>query len=440
MKPNFCQVAMKCLAALAGALALVQSIGAPLPLFVNDRFLSEAQNIDATAVLNRGTMNFVSANSMIELDFQNTQYYTNRGTMNGIPGWRFDFTDELGNRGDAEWFINEAGGTVTGSSSGSTAGGVAIQAKNIVNYGTITASSDSAIRIEGDNIDLSRSLTSVSPSIGGNGDFVTEDGFFPEIGVQDMYWGGGEVGVNLGSLMSVSARGQVNIATPSHTVTNRAYQEVQRVLRFGNAKTFFLSNEIAPSNYFYQAIFIRNVDTNVSVDAYWSDENPKSGKTAVVKMTMASTNPVSGIKETRELYIVDTMASKEYGYVVSNLNSGFTFRPTNYRVSKVPLGSIDLNPRMRANLPVQKDLFTTFYGGYFTKGEKYTNQVVTNIYSGYQFFSLDGTAGLGRILGLIPGFDFQPAHDIAAAVEERDLRDARRFFRRRLRDSLRATE
>ena len=192
---------MKCLAALAGALALVHAMGTPLPLYVNDRFLNEAQNIDATAVLNRGTMNFFSANPMLELDFQNTQFYTNRGTMNGIPGWRFDLTDELGNRNSAEWFVNENGGTITGSSSGSTAGGVAINAKNIVNHGNITASSASAIRIEGDNIDLSRSLTSVSPSIGGNGDFVTEDGFFPEIGVQDMYWGGGEVGVNLGSLM-----------------------------------------------------------------------------------------------------------------------------------------------------------------------------------------------------------------------------------------------
>ena len=81
------------------------------PIFVNpgNVLFDEPPQINATAFLNLGTFNVLTT---LPYDFQNTLYYTNRSTMLGGPGFRFDYTDDFGIRRPAANFINESLGTV----------------------------------------------------------------------------------------------------------------------------------------------------------------------------------------------------------------------------------------------------------------------------------------------------------------------------------------
>src|SRR5579862_5402544 len=73
------------LAVLVAGLA-ARAFGQTTPIFQN--FGSEGDNpqIDAIAFANYGSF---SASSALPYDFQNTLYFTNRGTMTANPGFRF---------------------------------------------------------------------------------------------------------------------------------------------------------------------------------------------------------------------------------------------------------------------------------------------------------------------------------------------------------------
>lgn len=374
-----------------------RAIAATAPIFINDIRLSTPPQIDATAFLNRGTMDL---NTIVPFDFQNTLYFTNRGNLFCSPGYHFDTVDDLGFRRPADTFINDRGAVVSAPSTGGQ-GGISISATNIVVRGEITTDYLGLLSIEGQNLDLSRSLIDTEALLGGSRTIVISNMWFlPDVGMYDEYWGIGEVGTDLQRLMTV-AGAFVQIQNPPHTVTNAGFP-FPSLISWGLSRpsAFVVTNKVNDSNYVVQAIFVGNSDTNVSIDAYWFEAGQATPtKNAVVRLSSTEVNPVTGLPETRQFYLVDSLATiAPSNFVVfNNLNNLVTYRPANYDITRVP--PLEFGPRARSNAVVRGDLFTKFYGGVITNGQDYTNTVVTNIYSSYQVFCTDGTAGTGITRG-----------------------------------------
>src|SRR6185503_11354393 len=71
-------------AALCGSIAFP----ATSPIYINNTPLTAAPQIDATIFWNRSTFN---VSSFLPYQALHVQYWTNSGTMNGFPGFRFEY-------------------------------------------------------------------------------------------------------------------------------------------------------------------------------------------------------------------------------------------------------------------------------------------------------------------------------------------------------------
>ena len=153
-------------------------------------------NVDATNFYNAGVWNINSTPNPYQT--YHTLTYTNNGTMNGSPGWEFDYgTIPNGARGWSASFFNGNGATVDAASGQVvylnqvlTAGHLWISATNIVNKGTLLADASAEIILNGSGMDLSRSGLEITP-VTGNGGTIGITNFTPDTAVYDLEWVGG---------------------------------------------------------------------------------------------------------------------------------------------------------------------------------------------------------------------------------------------------------
>ena len=363
------------------------SLGGTADLYINDDTLSDPPQIDARAVLNRGTMQFV--NLLLPFDTQNTRFFTNAGSMIGSGseqgGFRLDHTDgATGTRTPASVINNLQGALLLGDPY------LLLDATNIINRGTLQVTAAGLMRLNGQNVDVSSGkldLGSIGDALNNSDGSATRTNFIPSAGVTDQHWGTNYVNIDLGKFYTYRTNG-VDVVTPAYRVRPTGLTSMQATSPLAFVNTNFLGDAKAPTNTIVEAVFVVNGNTNISVDVSFfpSDEDNNPFNTIITKFSGFETNIITRQKDLRTLSLIDFLASETNLLVSSDTNlvlltnalTGRTFRPSNFDIIRQNVSGLPANSTVRSNL------FTSFGSAQFTNGVAYSNQVVSSFYSAYK--------------------------------------------------------
>ncbi len=390
-------------------------------VYLNTQNATAPDQIDATIFINRGT--FTADRTLLPYDFQNTLVFTNKGLMDGVlsggggfgffasvfAGYRFDYTDSLGVRRPSQIFFNSDAGKVdlgtevadlTQLGSFPT---LDIRATNIVSRGELSASAIGVIRLTGDHVDLREGLINVRPLLSGSASSSTND-FNPDVALQDVAWGIGEVGVKLSSFVTITTKTAptklpflASALTPRYIETNVAGREFRDIIAIPStpidpAPAHFFINKLSESNQFVQGVILRITDPTIqSKVTFHNVELPDDpyGRVLVDVFT-TERNEITGVLDERHLYILDDLAKGLTPVFLTNLNTLNTFRPSNFDVRRSRPPGLDKGSISNAPV-VPVDLFTKYFNKAYPSGLDYTNKTVTNIYSAYHVRVSDPT-------------------------------------------------
>ncbi len=356
-------VMKKSLLSFAGwvALPVALAMADPIPLYENFGTVTNIPQIDAIAFANYGAFD---VGSVLPYDFQNTRFYTNRGEMSSIPGFRFDYVTDNGFRHSAANFVNAAGASIFSGSSTFFFFGfgqanenptLIVSATNIVNNGLLSAGTPGLIRLTGQNLDLTRGGIEIQPindafagfCFFGGSPFVSPTNFFPDPGITDLDWNLTNAVFNVVNLSpQIGANGLVNIDSPSHRVIRQigggfgqCYFTNFTQLFLRGATPYVNFTRPTPTNWLIEAAFVVNVDPTVASDVrlYPSSTFTNPYSTMVVGFTSPETNVVTGANTINTLYLIDTLASETNYVLLTNLNSSAscpTMMPGNFVLSR----------------------------------------------------------------------------------------------------------
>ncbi len=367
-------------------------------IYENFGMPTSTPQINAITFINHGLF---SVSSILPYDTQNTLHFSNFGIMVGEPGFRFDFVNAAGVRRPAADFYNGFDAQVFAGSGDTFLPGLVvtnngitfesaqliISATNIFSRGELLADARGLVRVDGTTVDLSRSSIGVLPFTGGAGR-ITPTNFIPDVGVLDIYWGMNNDGTpNMGAdQLARTIRNSTNFAvlTPQHAVTNEFRPfGFQASLDLTNATAYVLTNAVTPTNWIIQAIFVQTKDPGITFDAKFTPSTIRTNpyRTAIVQFVNLETNVLAGGFFTNQVYLIDRAASETNFVQLTNLTTAATQRPANYEVTR-------LTPRTFASgqKPNATNAAALIYNA------RYTNMVVTNLYSGYAF-NLTNVAG-----------------------------------------------
>lgn len=364
------------------------------PLYENYGLVTGSPTIDATAFANYGTFN---VSGTLPFDFTNTRFFTNRGFMSSLPGFRFDTAFDLGAPQPAAVFVNENGAEVrsldTTAITGTTFSGqilspsyLLISADTIVNHGNLVTGAAGLLRLTGNNIDLSRGGLGIGRLEVTSTHFVTESNYFPDPAIYDAYWGGmTNQDMDVGGLLQVS-RSATNVTSPVHDVTNSA------LFSFSFPQLLALENPISSvytntggadpetgriTNILVQAAFVALSDTNLGAAIKWapSDDLSNPFQTAIIEISLPETNTVTGDLESATLYLKDTLASStNYAFLANLAAFPTTFVPATYELTRQP--PFEFITGADGNGSVTNTLF-------FNPADTNFVPVVTNFYAAY---------------------------------------------------------
>jgi hypothetical protein len=391
-----------------------------LPLYTNSGTIAtNPPQIDAVAFLNLGTF---QALTTLPYDFSNTRFYTNRGTMVGAPGFRFDYTDDAGFHRPASSFINDSVGQVSalefflqpdywgpGRYVQTT---LLISATNVTSSGYLGVGNGGVLSIKGQNVNLSRGALEVLPLTSFGTSIVDvnldniPDSFYSESGMLDLYWGSGVQDppplfgpINTTGILRPLGGGFL-ASSPGHAVTNlngwttgysiATYIPPTYNTSFGNTGvvqgaysglvlTNFdgsISNLVVPTNIFRQGVFVGVSDTNFTVRTRFGRGQGPSGfgfSTIAVEIASETTNVVSGLPETDALYFVDYLGYDTNTLSLTNLSVWVpTLKPMAYRITRVePFAFAN---GANGNSPIFNS---------FLYDLSYSNVLATNLYAAY---------------------------------------------------------
>jgi hypothetical protein len=388
-----------------------------LPIYINPGTIAtNPPQIDATAFVNLGT--FQALVGTLPYDFSNTLYYTNRGTMIGVPGFRFDYTDDLGIRRSAANFVNNSGGQVAGleffilpdywGPSRYVQTVVLIAATNITSSGYLGVGNGGIISLSGQNVDLSRggvevqSLATFGTSILDTDQDNIPDSFYSESGMFDIYWGSGLQDppplfgpINTASILRPLGGGYL-VSTPRHAVTNlngqfftgfSTFIPPEYNTSFANTGVVAftgltltnadgsISNLIVPTNIYRQAVFVGVNDTNFTIRTRFGFPGPAGlgFGTVAVELASPTTNVVSGLPETDAIYFVDYLGYDTNTLSLTNLSVWVpTQKPYAYRIVRTE--PIEFTFGASGNTRVFNDILYSL---------SFSNVFATNLYAAY---------------------------------------------------------
>ena len=363
------------------------------------------QDIDALTVINHkgATINVSTPDLFNTYDTLN---FTNQGLLFGNPG--FDFETVPANTGfahPASSFVNEASGLGPNSGVIDCTGAFAfilnpfflfgnlngssrclIGATNIINSGSINMDASSLIKLDGDNIDLSRgALSMTTPASGGVGN----------AGLLDGYWGVGTadpfffLGVGQATPLFPPQLLQNPLFTDQYQVFSRNNQQFVNQLVLANPTAYLNEIGAGTSNQLFQAVFLVNVDPTFVNTVYFSPFE------IAVQWQWAATSFPSGVVSTNNyLYLTDDFGEVTNLFLVQDGAAGPqpTYIPGTYSfVQGTPYAGV--NPFATVGTPVVPPgnffdalTFTNQYAAYeaiFAGGTQLTSDVaggnVTNL-------------------------------------------------------------
>src|SRR5438552_753996 len=155
-----------------------------------------------------GGLNVGLVNPGLSYSTMNTLTFSNNGIMTGSPGFELDYVTDDGFHHPAASIVNGSGGangpsTITGGTY------VLLSATNLVNHGLLEIGPFGLMQLSGNSLNLARGGLLVDPAGGSSGGggcepgffyqfFISPTNYFPESGLDDLYWGLGTL-TNLAS-------------------------------------------------------------------------------------------------------------------------------------------------------------------------------------------------------------------------------------------------
>jgi hypothetical protein len=337
---------IKTLLALAGWLSVGSLLADPQPIYENLGTQTNNVQVDAVAFANYGW--FVTDTPAL-WDGQNTRYWTNRGTMTGNPGFRFDYVNDAGFRQPSDSFFNGPGASITVQEGVDMVAGLRINATNIITRNSILESDITGIiQILGHNADLSRTMISIDPVVNSRGfqEYYPFYDYADAYGISDLYWGFGEELPRVFSSTLVSSYAGVIVAeAPGPCVTNaNPGQCMGNAFFLSSPATFVFTNwSYVDTNLMFTVSLgvLGVVDTNLSVTArfYPSDQPTNFYSSIAFQMGTVLTNTASQSQDLYHLYLTDRMAAEGTNVAVlltNLLTRDIPYRPGAYEFSRSP--------------------------------------------------------------------------------------------------------
>lgn len=332
--------------------------------------------IDATTYVNLGTINAVDTTFGLLL-FQtiNNLNFTNAidGKMLGDVGFDLQFVTNT-SRFLANAIVNQ--GIVRGET-------ILLSATNLVNSGELRAGATGLLRLQGRDVNVSRSVLSASDTTGtsltGTGfRFVDTNGvvtYQNPSAVTDLYWGAGTgnvmnvfsgagFGLFLPQLDSLSFGFRPpTVSSPSHEVESvvGGFGSVSALASlFGTNYAAHVRTNVQGTNLTIQVVLVQTnvANTNLAVDvrfASFSGANFFFGNTPIVRFSTFGSDITTGNFYTNSLYFFDYSNTRTTAVLSANLLTSSS-RPAAYELSRDPFDDI-----------------------YFSSGSLTTNENIANI-------------------------------------------------------------
>jgi hypothetical protein len=386
---------------LASVLPLAR-VQAQADFYINKGNVTNVQ-VDARNFVNEGRF---AVFSEVPWDPQNTVTFTNRGTISGSVGFRFETVEPgFGFRHQAATFYNAPGARIVADDGGGVlpfnqgafvsalfeapASFVTINAASVTNRGDVTVGANGLMKLFADGMDLSGGTLIVEQATGSIfgsrfGFFadVTETNFFPSVGVYDLAYGI-DIDTNMpvsGILLSTSP---YSFQTPFFNITNSAStppfftSSCRTSFQLPDAQVFTRDEFVTQTNRVIQVIAVQSGDTNIGVFASFIPAVLPSGVpqggylSPIVELRVASTNFRTLDLQTNSLYVFDQLGSHTNNILSSNIVAG-TLRPAPIILFR---GASGLGELGQPGLPfVDPDVFDN---------PAYSNRIVTNQYAVY---------------------------------------------------------
>ena len=370
-----------------------------------------APQIDATAWVNRSLFDIFSLTGF-PYESQNTRFFTNTasGQMNFDPGVRF-FRNIPGQRLSMDTWINE--GRIATDHNSFFFGGIffldsrasilQVLATNIVSKGPLFSGAAGIVRLEGSNISVPRIgiRTGVDPAVSAGffgTTFVGVSNYINDVGVTDLYWGGGTNNSTRANqpAMPLSTFGGIpnfNLPIPSSPFHDVIYRSLFGTLFTNSIRIpgglFFIGTNFIGNTLFNRgfnaAVYTNQISATSSVvqvvfyptnnDALSTTEvrfSPGFGPSdVVVGFHSVDFDIATQTGLTNSVYLVDALGSSTNVFFARNLQSN-TRRPSTYEITRtVPFGytfSVPPNGTLTSNL---------------LAGPQYLRNSVTNLYAAY---------------------------------------------------------
>lgn len=375
---------MKRLYSILGLTSLFasQALLATDSMWVNNGTILIPPNIDATNVINNGTMGTFFTSSLF--DTSNTRNFTNSGTMSGSLGFKFDTAPRnssgqlIGLRKSAANFHNRVSGNINAivsplfvSPGGFQNGQLLIQATNVINQGLLTVGADGLAQIVGGNVNLSRGGFGVlsiedSAPLGSANESPSTNLFTPDYGITDNYWAQTQMLFNVESLITPNGF----IRTPLHTVqqgipgggyvsrnvafqlTDYQYDAISNVLADSIISLTLTNMDGSETNITLftnevrQAAFVQlrpgDTTTGVGIEFVPTSLLTNDYSSAVVTLSMPTTNAITGETTLNVAYLSDTLAGEldrgvldNYLTTLGGVGVTRTRRPNSYVLSRI---------------------------------------------------------------------------------------------------------
>jgi hypothetical protein len=436
------------LGGLLGGASALSLLAATTPVYINNSPLlppALPPQIDATAFVNRSTFDvstffggfifvvgdtaFALGGNLEPFEMMNTRFITNApgAIMRGSPGFRFDYFSSAQNARIAQtaW---ENRGTIIADPL------LRVMSTNILNRGLLETTDLGLIRLQGTNVDVSRSAilagrsVNTAPSFGGG---TAGTNHFNASGVADLDWGAGinnRVAPRTNSAMRLNVPGFTNI----NQIRSPPADYIQMVgngfitnlwVNFGaGSHPFVYTNQIGPNEFQVQVVFVPTNFTSFfgvsdfTTDVRFVPGNANGGADVIIAMESRDFDIISGTEVINGLYFVDHSAFTTNITMTWNgpdfLGARRTRRPSTYELFR--------------SRPFQWGLGVPA-NGVFTETTLYNTNMVTNfVVNGYAHYGASFASPALTNVNFTPGVPvFPPPGRVEIFAENLNMDRAR---------------
>ncbi len=375
-------------------------------------------SLDARTIVNIGTINAVDTSFGLSL-FQtiNNLNFTNasKANMFGDVGFDLQFVNSDGGlRAPASAIVNQ--GLIQADT-------ILLSATNLINSGLLLAGASGVLKLQGNDVNVSRSAMSASDAstIGVGSTFVDTNGvvisYLNASAITDIYWGAGT-----GNVMSARARAMflpgLNsslfppvVSSPSHDVQSAAVgfgSGIYGEQIFGTNFSPFVRTTRQGTNVNVQVVFVQtnSANTNLSVDVRFASLGGSggslfSGSDVIIRFTSFGSDIITGNFYTNNLYFLDHLNSETNSVLIDNRAANAS-RPAAYDLNRNTLYDQYFSPSFFSFTSNAVMTSNFFYEPGFDQ-----DTVTNNFYAAYQV-EVGNTASFSA-----NGSDFPHLHDPA---------------------------